>query len=405
MKNDHDSSGGATLDDRIERGLRELASWPEERASDAESAPLWRRALDREGLASAEGDSRGVGGRMWASASRPIPQRTLAIAATVMLLITGSLLILPNLGRARSAAVERGVVTLGAVADASREDAMASDQTFKDKSFGRDAGEVYAGTKLQLLDANVTGKLIDPVDRGAPSDVGAAARQVARNGSISLEVEDVGGAMPRVAALASEAHSEFVERSTLIGEGKEARAEVVLRVGAARLDAVLVSLRAMGSVTAESVNAEDVTAQVVDVEARLHNERRVEVELLDLLETRQDAPLREVLDLRDKLREVRSEIERMQASRDRLSRLVALSTLTVSIRAIPEEPEEDPDEAAFFAPLGKAIAASWRDGLSGLTGSVAWLIRVAVGGVLWWGVIVGAILLWRRLGRVRHLPA
>lgn len=410
MKNEHESSGGATLDERIERGLRELASWPPAGASDSDGEPRWRRALDGEGLANSEGESREPGARrrMWANASRPIPRRTLAIAATVMLLLTGSLLILPNLGRARSvprATVERGVVTLGAVADANREDAVASDQMFKDKSLGFATGEIYAGTKLQLLDANIAEKRFDPVDRGAPSDVGAAARQVARNGSISLEVDDVGATMSRVAALASEAHSEFVERSTLIGEGKEARAEVVLRVGSARLDTVLASLRAMGSVTAESVNAEDVTAQVVDVEARLHNERRVEIELLDLLETRKDAPLREVLDLRDKLREVRSEIERMQASRDRLSRLVALSTLTVAIRAVPEEVEEEPGESGFFEPLGKAIAASWRDGLSGLTGSVAWLIRVAVGGVLWWGVVVGAIVLWRRLGRVRHLPA
>lgn len=427
-------NAGTTVEARIERTLVEVSSWSadEGAASDASAeatTPLWKYALASQEAGSSSKDGRETG--ILARMGRPIPQRRLAIAAGVMLLVTGMFVVtMPYLGRARSARmpVPQEMAAITEERAAPWQSRSSVDQSIDESgslrshasaysrgrrlatslsSSGSSLGQIPAAQEITLLGAGVNaGRYygMNDLDR-APADVGAMARQVARNGLISVEVEDVNAAMARVAGLASEVHSEFVERSTLQGEGPNTQAEVVLRVASSRLDSVLGSIRAMGTITAESVAAEDVTAQVVDIEARLHNERRVEIELLDLLDKRTDAPLREVLDLRDKLREVRSEIERMQAARDRLSRLVALSTLTVSIRATPEETKEDPTESSFFKPLTEAVAASWHDGLSGLTGSIAWLVRVAVGGLLWWALIVGSILAWRRLGHVKHLPA
>lgn len=400
---------GATVEARIECTLVEVSSWPasDERSGDSpveETTPLWKYALaktDSERGGSVMGPTRGHG--VLARVGKPTTRRALGVAAGVLLLVVGTVVMLPQLGRARMGRMpvpqrESQVAEL-------RADPWQSSSSAAKRIEGYKSSELVLGYEVTMLGEGVSADLsIDPHDR-APADVGAMDRQVARNGSISVEVEDVNAAMARIARLASEVHSEFVERSTLHGADRNASAEVVLRIASSRLDTVLGSIRAMGRVTAESIAAEDVTAQVVDIEARLHNERRVEIELLDLLDERTDAPLREVLDLRDKLREVRSEIERMQAARDRLSRLVSLSTLTVSISATPEEPKEDPAESSFFKPLTKAVAASWHDGLSGLTGSVAWLVRVAVGGLLWWALIVGSIIAWRRLGHVKHLPA
>lgn len=427
-------NAGSTVEARIERALGEVSRWSASGGPAGESAteattPLWKYALSSQvsGIGGQWDRKRGVLARM----ARPIPQRTLAIAACVMLLVTGTFVVtMPHLGRARSARmpVPETMVAITEQRGESWQSRSPVDQSIDESgslrshtlaysqgrrlatlqsTSGSSLGQLPAAQEITLLGAGVNaGRFYGMNDLArAPADVGAMDRQVARNGSISVEVEDVSAAMARVAGLASELHSEFVERSTLQGADKDAQAEVVLRVASSRLDAVLGSIRAMGTVTAESVAAEDVTAQVVDIEARLHNERRVEIELLDLLDKRTDAPLREVLDLRDKLREVRSEIERMQASRDRLSRLVSLSTLTVEIRMKPEEPKEDPAESSFFKPLTEAVATSWHDGLSGLTASIAWLVRVAVGGLLWWALIVGSIIAWRRLGHVKHLPA
>src|SRR5690606_20931288 len=127
---------------------------------------------------------------------------------------------------------------------------------------------------------------------------------------------------------------------------------------------------------------QDVTAQVVDLEARLRNEQRVEAELLELLAGREDAPLKEVMELRTHLSQVRQEIERLTAQRDRLSGLVAMATVLVILR----EPDAAPDDAALqsiWDHFRTAVADAWGGGLRLLADTVAVILHVLVGGLIW----------------------
>ncbi len=236
------------------------------------------------------------------------------------------------------------------------------------------------------------------------SDLEPADRQVIRKATMELLTDDVHATFLKATQLLSEARSEYLEASSLTGTGDEMQASLTLRVTADRLSEVLNQLRQLGEVRSEDSRGEDVTSQVVDLDARLRNERRIETELLELLEKRDDAPLREILELRNHINRVRQSIERLTAEQQRLGRLVSLASILVIIRAedAPEsEPEPEPTLGKYFS---DNVGTSWTSGLRFLSDTIANLLRVLVGGVIWWVLLTIAILAITRHHRQAHLP-
>lgn len=103
-----------------------------------------------------------------------------------------------------------------------------------------------------------------------------------------------------------------------------------LRVPATQLDAALAEIKTLGRVESESQNGQDVTAQYVDLQARLSNSRNTEQRLIDLLRQR-TGKLSDVLEVETELSRVREEIERMEGERRLLSKQVEFATLTATV--------------------------------------------------------------------------
>jgi hypothetical protein len=220
----------------------------------------------------------------------------------------------------------------------------------------------------------------------------AAERSVIRKATIELECKDVKGAFAKCSLLINEATGEFVEGSSLTGEGPTAQGTLTIRVAVDRLSDVLNRLRELGTVASEKSTGDDVTDQAVDLAARLRNERRVESELLGLLETRKGAPLKEILDLREQLAKVRGGIEQMTAQQERIEKSVALATVLVILRPEPVADgasEAAKHEASALEYFGARLDAGWHAGTRALADSAAGFVRAAVGGLVWW-VLVGA---------------
>jgi hypothetical protein len=116
-----------------------------------------------------------------------------------------------------------------------------------------------------------------------------------------------------------------------------------LRVPATQMDAAMAELKKLGRVESESQSGQDVTAQYVDLEARLSNARNTEQRLLDLLRQR-TGKLSDVLEVETELGRVREEVERMEGERRLLSKQVEYSTIAATVteeykapaRAVPE---------------------------------------------------------------------
>lgn len=225
-------------------------------------------------------------------------------------------------------------------------------------------------------------------------------RQVVRKVTIDLAAQDVRTAFFKASHLVSEAHAEYVQDSSLTGAGPHLQATLTLRVAVGRLSDVLNELRTLGNVRSETSRGEDVTGQIVDLEARLRNEQRVESELLDLLQSRADAPLKEILELRTALAEVRQTIERLTAQRERFSGLVALATVAVVIVPADAPP---PPAAGLWAYFVQTIESAWHGGVTFLVGTLAGLLAVVVGGLIWWALL--AVIVFVVRARLRRRAA
>lgn len=224
----------------------------------------------------------------------------------------------------------------------------------------------------------------------------AGERHVIRKSTMSLATGDVRGTFLRVAMLAETALGEYVEDSYVSGSGPAAQANVTIRVAAERLPDVLNMLRELGTVIDERTEGLDVSEQVVDIEARLRNSRRVEAELLKLLDTRQNSPLADVLKVHTELDRVRDGIERLVAQQSQLGDQVRLAKILVLIR-----PEDAPPPAAesLGTILFERIAAAWNAGVRGLIEGIAILIQIVIGGLLWWLILAVAVIAFARAYR------
>jgi hypothetical protein len=239
-----------------------------------------------------------------------------------------------------------------------------------------------------------------PATKGAANESPPVVeRQVVRKATVELTSPDVRAVFLKACQLVSEAHGEFLQDSSLTGSAEHMEAHLTLRIASDRLSNVLNELRQLGVVRSESTGGEDVTGQVVDLEARLRNEQRVETELLTLLEKRTDAPLKEILELRSSIGGVRQTIEQLTAQRERLGRLVSLATVLIIIRPANAPV---PTQAGLWSHFVSALHHAVRDGTHFLADTVAVLVSVLIGGLVWWLlviVVVVAVRAYRRRAR------
>ena len=220
-------------------------------------------------------------------------------------------------------------------------------------------------------------------------------RAVVRKATMHLLSKEVRAVYLQAMHLISPARGEFVDSSAMSGSGETAEANITLRVAADRIDEVLNDLRDLAEVEREDKTGDDVTAQLVDLEARLRNEERIEQELLGLLDTREDSPLRDVLQLREEISKVRGSIERHKAQIAQMDRLVSLATILIIIRYDfdEEEPvEEETDEDTLGAYFGENIAAAWDGGVRFLADTIGFIVQVLIGGLIWWVIAIGCII-------------
>ncbi len=208
---------------------------------------------------------------------------------------------------------------------------------------------------------------------GAP-DVGGPL--IVRTGQLDLQVPDLDTAI-RDAESAVAAVGGYVAGSQRSGEADAASASVMFRIPAARWTEALDALRKLGTkVLAEQTSSQEVTAQVVDLGARLANLRVTETALQGIMDKATKIP--DVLAVQEQLTGVRQQIEELTAQQQTLQDQAALGTLTVNFTPPPAvavtqvregwDPAREIDQAAAaLVGLGQ-----------GLAGAGIWLLIVGV---------------------------
>jgi uncharacterized protein DUF4349 len=163
---------------------------------------------------------------------------------------------------------------------------------------------------------------------GAPDALDT--RRIIRNGSLDLLVNDVSQSIDKIGSIVTRVGG-FVEKSSQTNSGGHS-ASVTVRVPAARLDPVIVQIKALATtVDRESVEARDVTREYIDLDARLRNAQAEEAQYLQIL--KRATTIKDTLDVTEKLADVRGRIEQMQGEMKFLTAQIDMSTLEIQLRA------------------------------------------------------------------------
>lgn len=151
---------------------------------------------------------------------------------------------------------------------------------------------------------------------------------IVRTGRLRLEVTEIGPAVDAAAQLVSGLGG-YVSASEEHNTASQHVATITYRIPSDRWTEALAGLRELGGrVLAENTQSAEVTAEVVDLDARISNLRSAEAALQEIM-TRAGT-IDDVLKVQRELSTTRSQIEQLTAQRDHLRERAALGTLAVS---------------------------------------------------------------------------
>lgn len=157
-------------------------------------------------------------------------------------------------------------------------------------------------------------------------------QQIVKTGEVTLQVAKVADASSQVRAMAATlgGYVGAAQAGTL-----DQSATLTLRIPAARFDDALSRLHEIGDkVLSESTGEQDVTAAVVDLDARLKNLQSSEVQYRTLMA--KATKIEDILSVQSRLDDVQGQIEQLSAQLKQLSNQADLSTLTVTLQPQPE---------------------------------------------------------------------
>ncbi len=228
--------------------------------------------------------------------------------------------------------------------------------------------------------------------------VQAQQQMVIRTGRMSLRVDDYEEARTSVTAMARDRGgyvSDSSQQTHRRNNETWATGRIVIRVPSDQFSDAFEEAKEYGTVESSSTNSEDVTDQLVDIEARLSNLRAERDRLRTLYEEANETE--DVLRVSRELSDVQEEIERLEAQQRQLERQVEYSTITIELNEDPPGGPPGPDEwwntgvlAAFLSSVSGVITV-----IRALVVGAAYVAPYAL--VFGTPVIGGMYLLLRRL--------
>ncbi len=227
-----------------------------------------------------------------------------------------------------------------------------------------------------------------------PSTIKVDARKIIYTAEISLVVDDFAGVPASVSALAKQ-HGGFVAGSSIRGsDGEPRRGDWTLRIPSARYDAFVNGAEALGQVRSINSDSQEVTAEYIDLEARVRNLTAEEQRLHKHL-NENTRSLKDILEVEREIARVRGEAERIEGRLNVLKDLTALSTVTLSVEEIKDFVPPPTEEPGYTT----QVARAWSGSIDAVGGFLTSLSLFVVGLTPWLVVIVPAGLIALIVGK------
>jgi hypothetical protein len=165
---------------------------------------------------------------------------------------------------------------------------------------------------------------------GGSARIAQIDKKIIHTAELAMVVDNVEEASAKIRALTLQANGE-IDQARVWSLSEETReGELHIRIPAEGLGAVLKQIKTIGRrVTNEQLSATDVTRQFADNDARMRSLRAEEQQYLQIL--KQAKSVQDVLDITEKLTEVRTQIEQLQASINVMSHDIAMSVVAIGL--------------------------------------------------------------------------
>ncbi len=218
----------------------------------------------------------------------------------------------------------------------------------------------------------------------APADVANPAnetkRDVVTTGQASLVVDDAAEAATDFGGWVESHDGRLDHRSDSDG-----MATLTVRVPAGQVNAAIDELRRLGDVESTSIDKVDVTATMVDLDARIAALQASIARLTEILTTASTTA--EVVEAEANLTQRQAELDSLVAQRTALGEDVSLATLNVSFSQTPTTAKVEPGgflgglrtgwnsvvETVNNLATAAGVAAPWL-GIAAVLGGMAWLV-------------------------------
>ena len=213
------------------------------------------------------------------------------------------------------------------------------------------------------------------------NDAAAAAHstdhaKIIYTANLSLESKDYDAARAALDAALAEAGGYLESSSEYSDAGDSRSVSLTYRVPQQNYENFLAAVAEAGNVTYKNQQADDVTAQYMDVETRLENLKNQRTRLQQLQQ--QADNLSDLLEIESSLTDVQSQIESWQSQMDWYNDQVEECTVNVSLSEVSTY---SPPSEGFGSRFVSALSAGWQNFVDGLQ-----QVIVALAGA--WPVVV-----------------
>jgi len=232
-----------------------------------------------------------------------------------------------------------------------------------------------------------------------PDAVAAGTSKVIKNATLTVSLKKGGlGDGYQQAVEAAAAVGGWVQASQTGGD----QATVTLQVPSDKLEGVIGHIRGLGKVTAESESGDDVTAEYVDLQARIANWQAQEAVFVGLMAKARTIP--ETIQIQQQLSTIQEQIEQLQGRQKYLDGHTSYSTVNLTL--LEDGAVAKPEPAPGPKPAASTLARAWHRS-AGAALAVLGGTLVVLGVVVPLAAVVGlpawllAVVLRRRDGRRR----
>lgn len=213
-------------------------------------------------------------------------------------------------------------------------------------------------------------------------------RDIVKTASMTITAPNTTAAADKAVSIATDAGGRVDSRSEDAGSSSgRAHVFLTLRVPAAKLDGTLDELKKLGTVNAVEIRAEDVTAQRVDLDARITALQTSVDRLLGIMRDAKDPDA--LIKAEDALSQRQADLDSLRAQRTQLGQQIHYGTVNLEVIA---EQAGGPTEQ-YYGFFGQ-VERGWDGMVSVATGAIMlfglflpWLGLLVVVGAVGYGIV------------------